>query len=139
MGELKWCYMQRCILQIKTISKHFSLWENQNIYWEKSKKKYWNNPLCFHRNEAMKRMLIVKNIVILENLYPCCHELGPFKLASLHSQMANSTSFLHWNYLNSINEYPRNFICEFSMDEWINFFWWIWKKIHGWKIKLWWN
>ncbi len=70
----------------------------------------------------MKRMLTVKSIVILERFFSCCHELKPFTLASLHSQMVNSTSFLHSNYLNSINEYPRNFICEFSMDEWINSF-----------------
>jgi hypothetical protein len=31
------------------------LWENQNTYWEKWKKKYWKNPLCFDKNKAQKK------------------------------------------------------------------------------------
>ncbi len=62
-------------------------------------------------------MLVVESIVILERYYSCCYELGPFTLACLHSQVANSTSFLHFNCPNSMDEYFLKFICDFSIDE----------------------
>ncbi len=91
--------------ELRPFLKHSSLQENQNIYWKKSKKKYWKNPLCFSRNEAITRcwLLFWKYFFLLSwtrhigrPAFPSCqfHKFLTLKLSQFHGWV--SKKFYLW-------------------------------------------